>query len=183
MATSSQQQHRPTTTIVAAPVAAAAASSSLSTASSSAAALSSSSRCYLTPLLLTLRTDNNNVVTGGQHGATAADVSCHIPLDSVTLIGLNDTIVECMAATTENAHWALDTYRRFLQEFGVKVLKVDNLLYQNILEKKKLQNAKISYYSQFNISELQDVITKFKEIGKESTGATVVRNKSSSSSL
>jgi pyruvate,orthophosphate dikinase len=39
-------------------------------------------------------------------------------MDTVLNLGINDDIVEGMIATSGNARWAYDTYRRFIQMFS-----------------------------------------------------------------
>ena len=54
-------------------------------------------------------------------------------LDTVLNLGINDKIASALAKRY-GEKFAYDTYRMFLQLFGSIVLKVDKLLFDNVIE-------------------------------------------------
>ncbi|MCX7675630.1 MAG: pyruvate, phosphate dikinase, partial [Bdellovibrionaceae bacterium] len=58
-------------------------------------------------------------------------------MDTVLNIGLNDQVVEGLAAKTQNPRFAWDSYRRLIQMFSDVVLGVDHSHFELALEDKK----------------------------------------------
>ena len=65
-------------------------------------------------------------------------------MDTVLNLGLNDATVEGLAAKSNNARFAYDSYRRFIQMYGDVVLGVDHYYFEDILENVKLERGVFS---------------------------------------
>ena len=59
-------------------------------------------------------------------------------MDTVLNLGLNDDTVEGLAAAANDARFAWDSYRRFIQMYGRVVLGVDHHRFEEIIEHAKL---------------------------------------------
>ena len=65
---------------------------------------------------------------------SGARVSMPGMMDTVLNLGLNDATVEGLAATSGDARFAWDSYRRFIQMYGDVVMGVDHGLFEEALE-------------------------------------------------
>src|ERR1700720_724695 len=65
---------------------------------------------------------------------SGAPVSMPGMMDTILNLGLNDIVVEGLAALVDNRRFAYDTYRRFIQLFGKVVLGVDDEEFSKLLE-------------------------------------------------
>ena len=62
-------------------------------------------------------------------------------MDTVLNLGLNDQTVEAMAVEADDARFAYDSYRRFIQMYSDVVLGVDHGIFEDILEDAKDANG------------------------------------------
>jgi pyruvate,orthophosphate dikinase len=90
-------------------------------------------------------------------------------MDTILNLGLNDYTVSALAKHKKNKHFAYDSYRRFIQMFSSIVLGIDEGLFEDELEKMKLQ-ANVKQDSQLTADHLMDLILIFKEIVFKETG-------------
>lgn len=65
---------------------------------------------------------------------SGARVSMPGMMDTVLNLGLNDETVEGLAANSENARFAWDSYRRFIQMYSDVVLGVDHYHFEELIE-------------------------------------------------
>ena len=65
---------------------------------------------------------------------SGARVSMPGMMDTVLNLGLNDATVEGLAATSGDARFAWDSYRRFIQMYSDVVLGIDHHLFEDVLE-------------------------------------------------
>ena len=65
---------------------------------------------------------------------SGARVSMPGMMDTVLNLGLNDATVKALAATSGDARFAWDSYRRFIQMYGDVVLGIDHGLFEEALE-------------------------------------------------
>ncbi|MBS1240455.1 MAG: pyruvate, phosphate dikinase, partial [Proteobacteria bacterium] len=72
---------------------------------------------------------------------SGARVSMPGMMDTVLNLGLNDATVEGLAATSGNARFAWDSYRRFIQMYSDVVLGLDHGLFEEVLEIAKEDNG------------------------------------------
>ena len=94
---------------------------------------------------------------------SGASVSMPGMMDTILNLGLNDDIVCEMIKVTNNPRFVYDIHRRFLAMFGNVVLGVRKESYEEILTDVKLKKG-ISCDQELSISDLQQIITSFKEI-------------------
>lgn len=96
-------------------------------------------------------------------------------MDTVLNIGLNDVTVEALAKESNNAAFAWDSYRRFVQMYGNVVMdlkpkdKRDDDIFETILHRKKEQ-AGVKFDSELTAEQLQELVAEFKAAIKENTG-------------
>ncbi len=106
---------------------------------------------------------------------SGARVSMPGMMDTVLNLGLNDEVVEGLAKKTNNAWFAWDSYRRFIQMYGGVVLgmkphtKEDIDPFEEIMEHLK-DKRHIKLDTEFSIQDLQDLVYDFKDAVKKRTG-------------
>ncbi len=100
---------------------------------------------------------------------SGAAVSMPGMMDTVLNLGLNDETVEGLAAATNDARFALDCYRRFIQMFGDIVLGIDHNRFEEVLTRHK-KRLGVQHDYQLPPEALREVIREYKEIVREATG-------------
>ena len=96
-------------------------------------------------------------------------------MDTILNLGLNDTTVEGVIATTGNPRFAYDCYRRFVSMYGDVVLgckpedKDERDPFEEILEAAKEAKG-IQFDTELDEGDLKDLVVKFKAAVKERTG-------------
>ena len=96
-------------------------------------------------------------------------------MDTILNLGINDEVVEALAAKTGNPKFAWDSYRRFLQMYGSVVMEVEaeegehHDPYEVILDKAKAK-AKVKDDSGLSEKDLRWVVAEFKALIKERSG-------------
>ena len=58
-------------------------------------------------------------------------------MDTILNLGLNETVVEAIAAKSGNARWAWDCYRRFIQMYSDVVMEVGKKYFEELIDKMK----------------------------------------------
>ncbi|MEM7100060.1 MAG: pyruvate, phosphate dikinase [Pseudomonadota bacterium] len=92
---------------------------------------------------------------------SGAPVSMPGMMDTILNLGLNDEIVEGLAAKTDNPRFAYDSYRRFIQMFGDVVLGVKGERFEEaITEYKQAHNKQMDV--DMDAEDWQNVIETFK---------------------
>lgn len=83
-------------------------------------------------------------------------------MDTVLNLGLNDETVEGLAAKADDARFAYDSYRRFIQMYSDVVLGVDHHSFEEILEIYKEENE---YYldTDLDADDWRTIVHQFKE--------------------
>jgi pyruvate,orthophosphate dikinase len=96
-------------------------------------------------------------------------------MDTILNLGMNDKVVEIVAAKTGNPRFAWDSYRRFLQMYGDVVMGVqkreneDHDPFELIIESVK-HEAGVKHDLELTAEDLQTLVAKFKKLIKERTG-------------
>jgi len=96
-------------------------------------------------------------------------------MDTILNLGLNDTTVQGVIATTGNPRFAYDCYRRFVSMYGDVVLgcqpedKDERDPFEEILEAAKEAKG-IQYDTDLDEADLKELVVKFKAAVKERTG-------------
>lgn len=91
-------------------------------------------------------------------------------MDTVLNLGLNDQTVEAMALEANDARFAYDSYRRFIQMYSDVVLGVDHGVFEDILEDTKDANG-YSQDTDLSADDWKEVVKNFlksveQELGK-----------------
>ena len=89
-------------------------------------------------------------------------------MDTVLNLGLNDRTVFGLSKQTNNARFALDSYRRLLHMFGDVVLGIDKQVFESVLEKIK-DRLKIKLDTELKEDDLRDIVLKYKKIIRQET--------------
>ncbi|MCI6642922.1 MAG: pyruvate, phosphate dikinase [Bacteroidales bacterium] len=96
-------------------------------------------------------------------------------MDTILNLGLNDTVVEGMAAKTGNSRFAYDAYRRFVQMYGDVVLdmkptdKTEIDPFEAIIEEVKEEKG-VHLDNELEVEDLKKLVQLFKAAIKERTG-------------
>ena len=96
-------------------------------------------------------------------------------MDTILNLGLNDVVVEGLAAKTGNPKFAWDSYRRFVQMYGDVVLgmkptsKEEIDPFEAIIEKVKEEQG-VVLDKDLSVEALKDLVAKFKAAVKSQTG-------------
>lgn len=90
-------------------------------------------------------------------------------MDTILNLGLNDAAVEALAKKTNNARFAWDSYRRFIQLFGKVVFCVNDKKFDEVLEEAKKKQG-VHLDSDLNEQSLREIVSKYKEICQNQTG-------------
>lgn len=96
---------------------------------------------------------------------SGAAVSMPGMMDTILNLGINDELVQIMARLSNNARWAYDCYRRFIQMFGTVVYNIDKKKYDDILENIKTKRN-VCCDSLLTVTDLQIVIQDFKQLAE-----------------
>src|SRR6266536_2776493 len=96
-------------------------------------------------------------------------------MDTILNLGMNDEVVEIVARKTNNARFAWDSYRRFLQMYGAVVMGVqkrageDHEPLERVIEHlKDLRYGKHDYPEVIlTVADLKELVQRFKALIKE----------------
>ncbi len=100
---------------------------------------------------------------------SGARVSMPGMMDTILNLGLNDEVVEGLAALTNNPRFAYDSYRRFIQMFSDVVMQQDKSKYERILDQIK-DKKKVQYDKDLTAEDLKEIVKLFKDLYKKSQG-------------
>ena len=90
-------------------------------------------------------------------------------MDTVLNLGLNDETVEGLAAESNDARFAKDSYRRFIQMYGDVVLGVDHYLFEDQLDEiKRDHDYKLD--NELTADDLAELIKRYKKIVEKEVG-------------
>ena len=65
-------------------------------------------------------------------------------MDTILNLGLNEEVVEVLAAKSGNPRWAWDCYRRFIQMFSDVVMEVGKKYFEELIDKMKAKIGRAS---------------------------------------
>jgi pyruvate,orthophosphate dikinase len=100
---------------------------------------------------------------------SGARVSMPGMMDTVLNLGLNDATVEGLAATSGDARFAWDSYRRFIQMYSDVVLGIDHHLFEEALEIAKEDNGFVSDV-EMSAEHWRTTVGQYKEIVEAELG-------------
>ncbi|MDR3121685.1 MAG: pyruvate, phosphate dikinase [Clostridiales bacterium] len=84
-------------------------------------------------------------------------------MDTILNLGLNDKVVEGLAALTRNERFAYDSYRRFIQMFSDVVMEIPKSNFDKALEAVKQENG-AKFDTDLTAANLKEVVRRYKEI-------------------
>jgi pyruvate,orthophosphate dikinase len=90
-------------------------------------------------------------------------------MDTILNLGLNDSAVETLGKKTNNARFALDSYRRFIQLFGKVVFCINDKKFDEVLDGAKKKQG-VHEDSELNEQSLREVVSQYKQICHDHTG-------------
>jgi len=100
---------------------------------------------------------------------SGARVSMPGMMDTILNLGLNDEVVEGLAAATNNPRFAYDSYRRFIQMFSDVVMQQEKSKYERILDKVKEKKG-VQFDKDLSAEDLKEIVALFKDLYKKSQG-------------
>jgi pyruvate, orthophosphate dikinase len=100
---------------------------------------------------------------------SGAPVSMPGMMDTILNLGLNDRSVEGLARRSGDERFALDSYRRFVQMFGDVVMGVDGHLFEDALDRAKLDRG-VREDVDLDAADLRKLVATFRDIYRSSTG-------------
>ncbi|MEZ0223196.1 MAG: pyruvate, phosphate dikinase [Alphaproteobacteria bacterium] len=100
---------------------------------------------------------------------SGARVSMPGMMDTILNLGLNDTTVKGLAASSNNERFAWDCYRRLIQMYSDVVLNVDHDLFEDILDTHKRRNG-CRQDTDITAAGLLEIVEAYKDLVKKETG-------------
>ncbi|MFL5939665.1 MAG: pyruvate, phosphate dikinase [Gaiellaceae bacterium] len=100
---------------------------------------------------------------------SGAAVSMPGMMDTILNLGLNDEAVEGLAATTGNARFAYDSYRRLIQMYGEVVMGIDGQRFEQALTDLKAGRG-VQQDIELRDDDLRELVGSFKRIYEDDTG-------------
>ena len=91
-------------------------------------------------------------------------------MDTILNLGLNDTVVEGLAAFTSNPRFAYDSYRRFVQMFSDVVMEMSKSDFEKIIDAKKAERG-VKLDTELDADDMKDLVARFKALYKEKMGS------------
>src|SRR6266498_1342396 len=96
-------------------------------------------------------------------------------MDTILNLGLNDKTVKALEAKANNARFAYDCYRRFIQMYGAVVLEVPKHDFDEVFEGQK-KKAKAKLDTELTAKDRQEVIEGYKKLARTKTGTPLPRD-------
>ncbi|MCQ2408698.1 MAG: pyruvate, phosphate dikinase [Oscillospiraceae bacterium] len=90
-------------------------------------------------------------------------------MDTILNLGLNETVVETMAAKSGNARWAYDCYRRFIQMYSDVVMEVGKKYFEELIDKMKADRG-VTQDVELTADDLKELAEQFKAEYKAKIG-------------
>ena len=90
-------------------------------------------------------------------------------MDTILNLGLNETVVETMAAKSGNARWAYDCYRRFIQMYSDVVMEVGKKYFEELIDKMKEEKG-VTQDVDLTAEDLKELANQFKAEYKNKIG-------------
>ena len=90
-------------------------------------------------------------------------------MDTILNLGLNEQVVEVMAAKSGNARWAYDCYRRFIQMYSDVVMEVGKKYFEELIDKMKEEKG-VTQDVDLTAEDLKELANQFKAEYKAKIG-------------
>ena len=105
-------------------------------------------------------------------------------MDTILNLGMNDAVVEIVAEKSDNARFAWDSYRRFLQMYGDVVMGVqkrageDHEPFESVIE--QLKDERYGNHNfpdvQLTVADLKELVRRFKDLIRDRAGKSFPQN-------
>ncbi len=90
-------------------------------------------------------------------------------MDTILNLGLNEEVVDVLAAKSGNPRWAWDCYRRFIQMFSDVVMEVGKKYFEELIDKMKAVKG-VTQDAELTADDLKELANQFKAEYKEKIG-------------
>ncbi len=90
-------------------------------------------------------------------------------MDTILNLGLNEDVVETMAAKSGNARWAWDCYRRFIQMYSDVVMEVGKKYFEQLIDEMKEEKG-VTQDIELTAEDLKVLASQFKAEYKSKIG-------------
>ena len=90
-------------------------------------------------------------------------------MDTILNLGLNEEVVEVMAAKSGNARWAYDCYRRFIQMYSDVVMEVGKKYFEELIDEMKEARG-VTQDVELTADDLKELAGQFKAEYKSKIG-------------
>lgn len=91
-------------------------------------------------------------------------------MDTILNLGLNDEVVEGLAAFTGNPRFAYDSYRRFVQMYSDVVMEMSKTEFEKLIDAAKEAKG-VALDTGLDADDLKELVRKFKALYKEKMGS------------
>ena len=91
-------------------------------------------------------------------------------MDTILNLGLNEEVVEVLAAKSGNPRWAWDCYRRFIQMFSDVVMEVGKKYFEELIDEMKAAKG-VTQDVDLTAEDLKELANQFKAEYKAKIGA------------
>ncbi|MBQ4518820.1 MAG: pyruvate, phosphate dikinase [Clostridia bacterium] len=91
-------------------------------------------------------------------------------MDTILNLGLNEEVVEVMAAKSGNPRWAYDCYRRFIQMYSDVVMEVGKKYFEELIDEMKAKKG-VVFDVDLTADDLKELANQFKAEYKAKIGA------------
>ncbi len=90
-------------------------------------------------------------------------------MDTILNLGLNEQVVNVIAAKSNNPRWAWDCYRRFIQMFSDVVMEVGKKYFEKLIDAMKEEKG-VTYDTELTADDLHTLANQFKAEYKNQLG-------------
>ncbi len=90
-------------------------------------------------------------------------------MDTILNLGLNETVVETIAAKSGNPRWAWDCYRRFIQMYSDVVMEVGKKYFEELIDEMKAKKG-VTQDVELTADDLKELAGQFKAEYKSKIG-------------
>ena len=90
-------------------------------------------------------------------------------MDTILNLGLNETVVETIAAKSGNPRWAWDCYRRFIQMYSDVVMEVGKKYFEELIDEMKEKKG-VTQDVDLSADDLKELASQFKAEYKSKIG-------------
>ena len=96
-------------------------------------------------------------------------------MDTILNLGMNDEVVEGVAALTGNPRFAYDSYRRFVQMFADVVMGLSKAKFEEIIDEMKEAKG-VKQDTELDADDMKEMTKRFKKFYQESLGEDFPQN-------